>query len=127
MGTSNCSAVFEGVIWSIFYRSEKVPEFKKLQKLLDSYDDFELNGWTFKLECSFSDVVEDELCGSMFCAVKEDFGVDFVNTHPMEAARGDVDITAVGSVESLKEFLKDFSNLNLSQQINKDQIITKTL
>jgi hypothetical protein len=76
MGTSNCSAVFEGVIWSIFYRSEKVPEFKKLKKLLDSYDDFELNGWTFKLECSFSDVVEDKLCGSMFCAVKEDFGVD---------------------------------------------------
>lgn len=35
MGTSNCSAVFEGVIWSIFYTSERVPEFngKDLCKL----------------------------------------------------------------------------------------------
>jgi hypothetical protein len=45
----------------------------------------------------------------------------------MEASRGDVDITAVGSIDSLEEFLKDFSNLNLSQQIDKDEIITKSI
>lgn len=87
---------------------------------------FELNGWTFKPLFSFSDVVKEKLFGSYFCAVKENFGVDFINTHEW-ASGGGVDIAAVDNVDSLKEFLKDFKEFNMNEEIDHNQIVAVNL
>jgi hypothetical protein len=127
MGSSICSAQFEGVIWSIFRRGEDDEQYSAIFDNLENYDDFDLKGWTFRPECAFSDDVESELCGAQFSCVKGELGIDFVNTHPMEAARGDVDLAAAGSLDSLEQFLVDFSDLDLSHDISENEIITKEL